>query len=56
LYGNQNIKTMKAFALRIKNDNVFDSIAKLSQEEDRSLNNLINVLIVEALEARKLKN
>ena len=43
---------MKHFALRIKDNAIFDSLEVLSEQEDRSINNFINVLIKEALTAR----
>jgi len=44
---------MKHFALRIKDHTTFDNIEVLAEQEDRSINNLINVLLKEALESRK---
>ena len=47
---------MKNFPLRLKDNTLFDDVKRLSEEEERSINNLINVLLKEALEARKNKN
>ncbi len=43
---------MKHFALRIVNDDNYDKIVELSVKEERSINNLINVLLKEALTNR----
>ncbi len=46
---------MKAFASRLE-DSVFEGVEKTSKEDTRSLNGQINVLLKEALEARKNNN
>jgi len=44
---------MKPFALRVLDDNDFKEVEKLSKSEVRSVNGQFNVLLKEALEARK---
>ena len=46
---------MRAFAARVE-DEIFEGVEKTSKEDTRSLNGQINVLLKEALEARKNKN
>ena len=46
---------MRAFAARLE-VTVFEGVEKTSKEDTRSLNGQINVLLNEALEARKTKS
>ena len=46
---------MKPFALRLKSDDNFNKVVKLSEKENRSINGQFNELINEALTTRELK-
>jgi hypothetical protein len=48
-------ETLRAFASRIE-ESIFKGVEVAAKEDTRSLNGQINVLLKEALEARKNKN